>query len=365
MPNDPIESVVSGKAWAELCDRLKAAGEWILKEENPREPLDRAEGFRLLTRLTRGALEQFVEFNDPLHPQLVCICHETIKVIAENPDNIYLAARIDSRQDYRVWGNRGTVRWMSFNTHAGAFGSGGRGTASALDVNDLQVEPDGSFELWLSAREHPGNWLRMDADATAFIVRQTRADWANEIPAQLHIERLGPPAPTPPLDPAQFERALTTVGHYLHNIARMTVEWSTASAKHPNTFMDVQSNETRAYKDPNISFHMAYWILEPDEVLIVEAVPPRCDYWMFVLHNHWLESLDYRYHRIHLNNHTARLEPDGRLRVLIAHQDPGLPNWLDTAGHRRGTLGVRWVGPNVADVVPSTKVVKMRDLARA
>jgi hypothetical protein len=90
-----------------------------------------------------------------------------------------------------------------------------------------------------------------------------------------------------------------------------------------------------------------------------------CDYWMFVLHNHWLESLDYRYHRIHLNNHTARLEPDGRLRVLIAHQDPGLPNWLDTAGHRRGTLGVRWVGPNVADVVPSTKVVKMRDLARA
>jgi hypothetical protein len=32
------------------------------------------------------------------------------------------------------------------------------------------------------------------------------------------------------------------------------------------------------------------------------------------------------------------------------------------AGHRRGVLGVRWVGPSVADVVPSTRVVPLASL---
>src|SRR5207249_3404564 len=177
MSDEAIHSVVSGKTWAEFCDRLKAAGQWILGEDCPADPLDRAEGFRLLTRLTRGALEQFVEYDDPLHPTLVRLCHETIKVIAENPDNIYLASRVDPRCEYRVWGRRGSVRWLSFNTHAGAFGAGGRGTAAALDVNDLKLDADGSFELWVSAQQHAGgNWLHMDSDATVLIVRQTIAD---------------------------------------------------------------------------------------------------------------------------------------------------------------------------------------------
>jgi hypothetical protein len=46
----------------------------------------------------------------------------------------------------------------------------------------------------------------------------------------------------------------------------------------------------------------------------------------------------------------------------VAHSDPGVPNWLDTAGHHRGTVGVRWVGPDVQDVLPSTRVVKVGSL---
>ena len=65
---------------------------------------------------------------------------------------------------------------------------------------------------------------------------------------------------------------------------------------------------------------------------------------MFVLSNHWLETLDYTRHRITLNNHTAKLEPDGTVKLIVAARDPGHPNWLDTAGHARGTIGVRWVG---------------------
>ena len=107
---------------------------------------------------------------------------------------------------------------------------------------------------------------------------------------------------------------------------------------------------------------MAYVELLPDQALVVEFAPPACDYWMVALHNHWMETLDYRYHPVTLNSATARLAPDGSVRVVVAHDDPGLPNWLSMAGHGRGVLGVRWVGADIADVVPSTRVVPLAGL---
>ena len=28
---------------------------------------------------------------------------------------------------------------------------------------------------------------------------------------------------------------------------------------------------------------------------------------------------------------------------MVAHRDPGVPNWLDTLGHERGVMIIRWV----------------------
>lgn len=87
--------VVDGTAWREFCELLADAGESILATGNPDDPLDRAEGFRMLTRLMRGSLESFLEYAEPLSPQLICTCHETIKIVGENPDNHY--------PDWRNW----------------------------------------------------------------------------------------------------------------------------------------------------------------------------------------------------------------------------------------------------------------------
>jgi hypothetical protein len=120
--------------------------------------------------------------------------------------------------------------------------------------------------------------------------------------------------------------------------------------------------ETDKFKDPQIKWHQAYFDLAEDEMLVVEVTPPECEYWMIALHNHWMETLDYVHHQSTLNCHSAELEPDGSARFVVAHHDPGVSNWLDTAGHHRGTVGVRWVGPNVQDVLPSTRVVKVGSL---
>ena len=164
-------------AWREFCDLLADAGESILAPGNPSDPLDRAEGFRMLTRLMRGALESKLEQTGPAHPRLICTCHETIKIVGENPDNHYLGASLDGRYDYRIWGTRGDAKWISFNLFSGAgFGGGGPGTGATLHEEQMHIEPDGSFEVIISQREHPGNWLRSEADTRSLAIRQTFLD---------------------------------------------------------------------------------------------------------------------------------------------------------------------------------------------
>ncbi len=362
MSDDLAERVHSGRAWADYCDALKAAGDLILDPRAGADPLDRAEGYRFLSRLVRYGFEGFLEFNDPLLPQLHCATHETIKIIHENPDNVYLGARIDGRQRYRVWGTLGTARWMSFNVHAGGFGVGGRGTAAALDARELVLGPGRSFELFLGGEKRGPNWLPLTADASSLVVRQSIADRASETRSELAIERLGREGPAASLSPEAMGRGLQMNVAFLRAITEMALSWGGELAKHPNQWWEALPAAAAIFRDPNIHFHAAWFELAPDEALVVEALPPKCDYWMFVLHNRWLESLDYRHHRVVLNSHTAQREPGGRVRLVVAARDPGHPNWLDSAGHAHGTIGVRWVGPDVVDVTPSARVAKLAEL---
>ena len=82
----PRERLMSGRSWEEFCDAIKAAGRTILAEGQPESPLDRAEGYRYLTRLTRTALEAFIEHADPAAPVLTRPVHETAKIGADNPE---------------------------------------------------------------------------------------------------------------------------------------------------------------------------------------------------------------------------------------------------------------------------------------
>ena len=81
-----------------------------------------------------------------------------------------------------------------------------------------------------------------------------------------------------------------------------------------------------------------------DEAMVIEASLPPCEFWNFQVGNFWMESLDYHCQRIHLNCHGARLNPDGSVTIVVAHRDPGHPNWLTTAGHALGTSLFRLIG---------------------
>jgi hypothetical protein len=342
----PAERVLSGASWKEFCRALEQAGDVVLGPGSPADAFERAEGFRYLSRLARGALEAFVEFADPLHPVLRRPAHETLKIGADNPDNRYEAAPVSGVHEYLLSGTRGSVHYLGFGTYAGHYGSKARsGQTGYVDARDLEIGADGRFELRLSRESRPGNWLPMEEDTATLIVRQTFLDRAREQPAQLSLTRIGADGPPAPLSPEALDRGLGAAGAWVAGTASLFAAWAGEFAKRPNELPRFDpARAGAAHGDPNIVYFHGYWELEDDEALVIDLRPPACEYWNFQLNNWWMESLDYRHHRIALNHHEARPAADGRVRLVIAQRDPGAANWLDPAGHRRGTMCLRYVG---------------------
>lgn len=357
------DDVVSGRAWEEFCDSLKAAGRQVLRPEAPSSGLDRAEGYRYLTRLLRLGLEMHLEFADPDFPGFFAPSHETAKIGGDNPDNLYLMARINGAHEYVIRGERGSVSYLSFGTQKGGYETDGRMEQTGfLDAKDLTLAPDGSFEVVLSQRPRGGNWLKLDAASNAVIVRQTFLDRKAEPPARMSIERLGSTTAPAPLTPARLQQGLRKVSAFVDGTARLFADWSAGFQKHSNQLPPAdQAVCQKVGGDPNIYYYHSHWQLGPDQALLIDLPRiPECRFWNLQVGNYWMESLDYRYHRICLNKHSARLNGKGGARLVLAHRDPGHPNWLDTAGHASGTLCLRWVGAR-EPVHPTTTVVNLTD----
>ena len=360
-----LARVMSGKSWEEFCDTLKAAGQVILADGSPDNPLDRSEGFRYLSRLTRAALENFLEFADPLAPVLHRPVHETAKIGADNPDNYYQSAAISGSYEYRIRGQRGTIHYLDFGTQTdGVAGSGESQQAGHLDASELEIDADGRFEILLSCEEKPGNWLRMSPDTTQLIVRQTFLDRDTEKPAELVIERIGGDGKPTPISAESLDQSLKQASGLVLACSSLFSNWAQGfRANHSNQLPKFDDSISMgAGGDPNICYYHSYWELGPEDALVIESEIPECESWNFQLDNHWMESLDYRYYTIHVNKHTAVYDPDGSVRIVVAHEDPGVPNWINTVGHSQGTMCFRWIRAD-EHPQPSTRVVKRSELS--
>ena len=359
--------VVSGRAWDEFCDTLKAAGAALTFPGAPQDPFNQAEGYRYLSRLARGGLMAFVEHADPRAPVLHRVAHETVKLGSDNPDNYYQTAAIRGDFEYRISGRRNSVKYLGFGTQAGHYGQGrGMPPTGYVEAGELDIGDDGRFELIVSSRRREGNWLPMTPESGTLIVRQTFLDRESEVPAELHIERIDCPDDEKrprPLTPEDLDAGLRSAGTLVAGASLLFAKWARGFQKHSNALpMFDPDVSLAAGGDPNIVYYHSHWAVAEDEALLIEATPPECEHWNFQLNNYWMESLDYRYHTIHTNKHLAHHEDDGSIRLVVAHQDPGLPNWLETAGHTSGTMCFRWIKA-AEHPQPRTRLVKFSELA--
>jgi hypothetical protein len=347
-------------AWREFCQDLAKAGEILLRPEAPDDPLDQAEGLRYLSRLTRTALNMCVDSSDVDFPRIFCLTDDAIKIGADNPDNIYQQAVVAGDRAYRIWGQPGTVPYLSIGSKANRYAiDGTMASTGEIEFADVVLEPDGSFEIIASREPQGRNWLPMAADTSLLIIRQTFEDKAAQLPAEVRIECISrPPAPAP-LTPDRIVAQLRQSAAWVAGTANTFANWSEWFKGSPNRIYEAdQEIWYAAGGDPKIWYGPAYFELAPGEAWVLEVTPPSCRMWNFQLDNWWMESLDHVHQKIWINSAQAKVEANGSVMVVCADHDPGFGNWVDLAGHRRGTALWRWI--EAADhPVPACKVVKL------
>jgi hypothetical protein len=360
------ERIISGKAWEEFCDQLKLAGTVLKSAGTPQDAFNQAEGIRYLTRLTRAGLEAFVEYSDPAFPVFKRMVHETVKMGADNPDNYYLNAQISGKFSYKITGKRNTIDYVGFFTQNGNYGTtGGLAPCGVLEGKDLIVDADGNFEIILSKEKTGENWLKIEEETSLVMIRQTFLNRLEEIPVELKIENLDGRKTPEPITPKMIDEGLKMASMFVAGAPLLFARWASGFQKHTNKLPLFDPKISNAAGgDASITYYHSYWKLEPDEALVITVKPPKCDSWNFQLNNYWMESLDYRYFTICVSKGNAVYQKDGSVKIVVAHTDPGLPNWINTCGHSEGTMCWRWyrLAEGVEQVEPDCEVVKIDKL---
>lgn len=279
---------------------------------------------------------------------------------------------------------------MIFETHTAYAGDSGslmelspahRMITGSLDSSELRIESDGQFEILVGPQAptgFTGNFLPSRVTETGswtaqyLIVRVLFHDWAHEYCPDLHIEQIGQEGRHPrAIDAADAASRMRRAGSIVENQMKFWNEfYDVILEAHGDrngdgaTFMPrnglnapARANlATGGGQNTNV-YSGGVFDLEPDEALLIEtSVPVQPAYSGFHLSNLWGESLDYANHQSSLNGFQAEPDDDGIVRYVVAAGDPGVPNWLDTTGLRKGFLSFRWTYAQDPEQLPEISV---------
>jgi hypothetical protein len=405
VPNDEEILQDLDRAWDDLIHNLNAARVAIQDPANfppPSGDRNNAEGYRYLLgqlhRLIETEIQQDADF--PYiqhHPSLIS------KYTIENPDCSYLYAPIRPNVQYRLSGKAADVshwngprnplamrlapNYVIFEAHTVAPGDSGsvrenidgtKATIGKLDSREMQVNPDGTFEILLGP-ERPqgytgnliattarkgttvqrGDVLTEDKYAYRLYIRELFADWEKEEPLEdLSIERVGSEGQYPKVRTAEDMAAqLRQLGVLIRN----HMKYWTALYARPldpsllspqqksgslpiNGLFKPRANTTQAGGGQSTNAMTGgIFELQDDQSLVIEFdVAAEPDQIGFQLANYWGESYDYANRVTSLNHLQSFRSSDGVYRYVVSARDPGIQNWMDTAGYDSGFMVVRF-----------------------
>ena len=286
-----------------------------------------------------------------------------------NPDNLYESARIRPGVDYVIRGTRGTTADLVFQVYEGSPGVNGslRGI-STLSADEIHLEPDGSFEIHVGPTSHPRNWLRTDDGAGLLLARWSHSDWATERAGRADVVRLGSegePSPNPTAEDVadgirSAAAAVPDAGDF----------WLGFAGRIRLFAFDNDVTAPRSTGEGGLRGQVSVagkFALDEGEALVVTVPKADARYQGFQLGNYWFDALEWANRQTSLSGGQARLGSDGKYHYVIAHEDPGVPNWLDTTGLPEGFFFLRFQGlrtPIAEEDVPTATLVRIEEVRK-
>ena len=332
---------------------------------------DLAEGYDYLAGNIRGSLQLAWAYQLDF-PYFIASTGPYTKMGLDNPDALYFHSYLRDDAEYVVTGRRGSTTDLSFQVLKGDYTPAEvPDSLTAFDDRALDIAADGTFELRFGPPvPDPGpQYYPLAPGSSMLVVREVYSDWAAERRGTISIRRADRAGCAPPPEGVSRQaKRYGAAGKIL--LSRLRTFLAFPEWFYLNLPVNTMTPPRRTPGGLATQFSSAgHYRLAGDEAMIV-TVPaaPRgvAPYQGIQLGSMWYVSLDYINHQTSLTADQAVASPDGLLRFVICERDPGLANWLETTGHQRGYVQIRWqqltrdLGP---DDGPQVEVVPFADLA--
>lgn len=286
----------------------------------------------------------------------------------DNPDSVYRTIPVNAHSSYVITGKfvGEPPKDLNFSVYADADVTK---SVDNLGIKDLVVNPDGTFTITVDAGPDNGqpngepNHLHLTADAQLVFIRDTLGDW-NGSPVELSVVRVDGPDAAPPKSYARLvagaSKMMITSGAGLYGLMLLPFIQPVNSLGKPTHTFGTLSTQRQS----STLFH-----LDDDQAMVVTVTLGDAGYFTTPVTDAWTITPDYRTHQSSLNSSQAVQNADGSYTLVISKTDPGVANWVDTAGLSQGSLFVRWqlpgTNPDAGAPTVTSRVVRLEDLPAA
>ena len=371
---DGPTSAAAVPGWTDFLDGLRDLPERILArlpEAQRDDPQVRQEVGRLaLSAVAAATIDALAA--DPDHPVFLPQINNYITTGQPNADTNYRTAKITPGGVYRLRGRRGSMNQVRV-AEAGPRPKQVEGAVNlgkprpVHDLNALKVDAEGRYDVILSPtrpKGYAGDWWPLDPTSNMLLVRMVGSEWGQEVEPTLSIERLDSPTVRPRPPAATLEAHLRAIPAAAGFIAPLLVDrpQKLRAEGYVNRLNDVDLSQMGGLAGQ--FYYEGVYELRDDEALIVETkTPEHCAYRSLILTNEIYETTDWYNNQTSLNGVQAAADKDGVLRIVVSARDPGVPNWLDTAGYPTGVIQGRWLDCS-SKPTPVVRKVALADVKR-
>jgi hypothetical protein len=362
------------KALRELIDTLSEVDErWASSEWNLQTPDDIVGAHRALAHILEGGLLGVFEC-DPAQPDFRRIVSPWRKFTGDNADAIYFDAPVSPEHAYVVRGRMDGAVYVSLTIEAdSADGTIASRTVGVINDTEFTQAADGSFEIGFGGEARERDWLPLEPGASRITTRHyyeeegAAAADPTRNPA-LAIEVVGDAAPAPRPSAESVAAGFRRVTRFVRSRTLDQPPMSEAEqppfvSRVPNTFPKPVKPGAFGLAAFDAAYAMAPYLLGPDDALVMRGRWPSCRCANVSLWTRHMQTFDYRSRQVSRNRAQTNLEADGSFRIVLAHRDPGVPNWIDTEGRAFGLVFWRFMLPEGEIETPQAELVPLASLA--
>ena len=313
-----------------LLDAIAEAERLVREAPHIESEADLLEGLQYLAGGIAACTHLAFDY-DRDHPFLQSGTGPFTKMGLDNPDTLYFGTRVQAGRDYVVTGTRGTTTDLSFQLLGGEYTDDNvPDSETAFDDRQLDIGANGDYE-----------WRFTPKTNAQLVIREVYNDWSAQR-GKVAIARVDTAGTAPPpLTNDLIEKRFAVAGKQLVQRIKTWLQF-------PQWFyMNIPVNTMVAPRLTPGGLATQYssaghFELTPDQALVITLPATDAPYLGFQLGSLWYISLDYINHQSSLNGTQAQVDADGKIRIVVADRNPGVTNWVETLGHRKGFLQFRW-----------------------